>query len=120
MIADTTFLIDLLSGKKEASNFVKHNLICTTSISVFEIFQGLKESEISKVNNFLEEIIVLNFDLESGIIAGNILKTLRKTGFQVDPLDCMIAAIAINKNLPVVTRNIKHFSRFNELKLIEY
>lgn len=54
--------------------------------------------------------------LEAGIIDG----TLIKEGKMIDPLDSMIAGIAMHKHKKIITRNIKDFSRIKGLKLERY
>ena len=120
MIADTTLLIDLLIGREDATNFLKYNYITTTSISVFEIFQGSKENEKTKIESLFKEIPVFPLDYESAKLAGNFMKDLKGVGSEVSPEDCMIAAIAIKKGLPIASKNEKHFNRFKGLSVKKY
>lgn len=120
MIADTTFLIDLLNGREDAKFFAKHNYVVTTAISIFELFQGLKESEKKVAQNILEELPVLSFDKQAAILSANILKELKNKGLEIDPEDCMIAAIVLINKSVILTKNVKHFQRIRGLQIKQY
>ena len=45
MIADTTFLIDLLVGRDAAKRVADEHYVMTTAITRFEIYQGLQDNE---------------------------------------------------------------------------
>jgi len=117
MILDTTAVVDLLRGNKpelldRLKNIAAHS-IHATSVTVFEICQGCKDK---KIEEFFDNIHILNLDRESASKAGEIQRKLKQQGQIIDPEDCMIAGIAINNNLPVLTANKKHFSRIGMLK----
>ncbi|MFT4311047.1 MAG: type II toxin-antitoxin system VapC family toxin [Candidatus Woesearchaeota archaeon] len=120
MIVDTTFLIDLLNGKKDALEFSKNNYFATTSISVFEIMLGMKKSEEIQTKGLFEEVQVLNFDQECAVLSANILKELKGKGLEIDFQDCMIASICLKHKSVLVTKNLKHFQRIKNLDVISY
>lgn len=51
------------------------------------------------------------FGLEAAQQYGRIVSTAKKHGFESDPLDAMIAAIALAGGMAVATLNRKHFDR---------
>ncbi len=130
MILDTTFLIDLLQNKIEATE--KLRLLQTKNIpisiatsSIVEIWTGLyytKKTEIEKkkILDVLESQIIHNLDKESAEKAGEINGALIKTGQQIEIIDSMIAGIAYKNNEPILTRNIKHFNKIKEVKIEVY
>ena len=128
MILDTTAIIDLLRGDKSilkrVESLEKINApVSTTSISIFELWQGTIDMKDDKKRNkictLLESIGSLQFDVQSAKEAGLIYSNLRKSGNIIDPEDCMIAGIVkINKET-LLTRNKKYFSRIDQLK-VEY
>ena len=129
MIADTTFLIDLLRNSpealKKASGFdIIGESVFTTTISVFELWQGsldLKDKKkIDRIHILLDALGMHSLDLESAKIAGKVHAELREKGLPIDPEDSMIAGICIKTDHALLTRNIKHFSRIKELKLETY
>jgi predicted nucleic acid-binding protein len=49
VIADTTFFIDLLIGRDDAKQFAADHYLTTTTITQFEIYQGLQDDERERV-----------------------------------------------------------------------
>ena len=75
----------------------------------FEVFWPKIEKEIiSRVN-------VIPFGEREAVVAGDILAHLRKTGQGVGIEDVFIAASAITRRFTLVTANIRHFSRIENL-----
>ena len=130
MIADTCFIIDLMRKKepalKKLAELEKNNdSQYTTSPTVFELAVGVGQSEIpekekKKVFQVLSQFSVIEFDLESAWEAGIKLGDLFSKGNPVDPIDAQIAGIALTHDQIVVTRNVKHFTRFSDLKIDDY
>ncbi len=77
----------------------------------FEKFwQKITKEIISKVN-------ILPIGEKEGLVAGDILAGLRKTGQIIGLEDVLIAAAAITNQYPVVTANTRHFSRITGLQV---
>lgn len=57
------------------------------------------------------------FDEESANLASEIRKDLERKGTPIGPMDLLIAATAMAKNLTLVSGNVKEFSRIADLKL---
>lgn len=130
MILDSSFIIDLMNGlpgaveKLKRLDQLKENCFITTP-TIFELWSGITQSdkpeeEKRKVLDILESQLILNFDKPSAEEAGKIDGTLAKEGSSIDPEDSMIAGIAKLHNETVLTKNIKHFSRINNLKIESY
>lgn len=126
---DSDCIIDFLKGKENAIKTIekyKYELM-TTEISVFEIFFGvyiqkeINENEIMTAENFFNSIDVFSFNKECGNISAKILTNLIKNGKTIEQNDCFIAAI-MKKNRcdKIITRNEKHFSRIEGIKVIGY
>ncbi len=128
MILDTSVMIDILRSNKETLNKIKEledkNIpLITTSITVFEIFQGISfvnEKNRDKIYNLFESINILNFDDHSARAAGIIQSDLKKQGKIIDPEDTMIAGIAKINTEVILTRNKKHFERIKGLEIETY
>lgn len=129
MIIDTSFIIDFLKHDKDAVNKMKGFLernepIKTTTISVFEVWQGTldigNDSEKEKIEKFLSSIGLLVFDIESAKRAGTIYSGLKSKGELIEGEDCMIAGITLNLNEVLLTRNKKHFEKIQGLKIESY
>ncbi len=130
MIADSSFIIDLMRKKEDALGKLKkisHDGIAQyiTAPSVMEIAVGvcladLPEKERDRVDKILGSFQVLPLDAIAAWRAGLELGRLQRKGSMVDPIDAQIAGIALQHNEPVVTRNTKHFSRFKDLQVESY
>src|SRR3989344_1461244 len=129
MILDTTAIIDFLRGEpkiiEKIKNLEEKNVpIYLTSISVFEIWQGVKdlldEKKREKINNLLEATANFSLDISSSKEAGSNPGLLKKEGIIIDPEDSMIAGIAKINREKILTRNIKHFQRINGIMIETY
>ena len=123
MILDTTFVIDLLNNQAEAIQFLKkleETPLKTTSITAYEVHQSAREHEKVRVRQFFKCIPVLSFTYEDAEEAGRIARSLKQEGKTINAEDCMIASIALRENAPILTRNIKHFSRIQGLRVVKH
>ena len=126
-VLDSTFLIDLLHGdtatKKIASS---GEILLTTQINMFEVLTGIfyhhnPKEEVLKAMELFENMRMLKLD-ENGIVnAARINADLTKNGLKIEDNDCLIAGITLAHNIEtIITRNKKHFSRINGLKVETY
>ena len=101
-----------------------------TSISVgaptmFELYVGVSlstkaEKEKKKIISTISSMTQASLDHESAIAAGSIYGERRKSGALIDPEDAMLAGISKVRSEPVITRNIKHFSNIDGVKIETY
>ena len=130
VIADTNFLSDVLAGKSSArKNLTKlisdGYYIITTVITTSELFYGAKrrkwqESRVLKLSDFIHSLQVLDFTLEHSEIFGSLRAELIDAGQDIGFADTAIAAIAISFDFPIITANVKHFERIQNLRIIPY
>ncbi len=123
---DTDFLIAILRGKegarKKAEEIDKEGRGATTSINAFEVFFGAyrsarKSENIKQASRLLDRLFIFPLDYASSQKAADLSADLVAKGKSVDYRDVMIAAIAIENQLTLVTRNASHFSRIKGLKM---
>jgi tRNA(fMet)-specific endonuclease VapC len=126
-VLDTTFLIDLLDGKKETLNIIEsEGPLFTTQINMYELIRGLylektSDEDIKKSMHLFESITVLPFDNFAALKSAEIFARLIKKGLRIPNGDCMVAGTTISKGFAtVVTRNVKDFKRIKELKVESY
>lgn len=125
MILDRTFLVDLLRNNPNAVRKAreldeKDVHIATTTVTVFEVWKGLSSEKKNKACELLDQLTIYALSLEGAKKGGAIAQELDKKGLAIDPEDCMIAGIALEKNEEVLTRNVKHFNRVAELRISSY
>lgn len=94
---------------------------CISDITVLELYYGAENSNNSTYNmeitkRFCENIHVVPVCEVAHRYAIEKVK-LRKRGMPIDDFDLLIAATAIQKNCVLVTENIRHMDRFENLKV---
>ncbi len=130
MILDTTILVDLMRGSKDAEEKIRALLTAgkTTTVtapSVFELFSGVSQcskpaQECERIHRILQDQVHWELDEVSAERGGLLHGELIKQGKEIAMADAMIAGIALQHNEPVLTRNVKHFSRVPSLKVETY
>lgn len=126
-VLDTTFLIDLLRGNRNTLKILKkREILLTTQINMYEILRGFFINKSSKkklleVNEFFDNIRLLNFDDTSLIKSAEISADLINKGQIISDCDCMTAGIALSNGITeIVTKNVKHFEKIKGIKVIKY
>ena len=129
MILDSTFLIDVLRGAGSVGELVE-DLDTTgtpfiSAVTVMELSEGIHladstESERNAVQRLLADITEIPFDRACAMRAGRMNAELTAAGEPIDETDVMIAATALAHEQPVVTRNVDHFERIDELTVVSY
>ena len=91
---------------------------CST-VSVMEVVSGFQRTQaIGRLNAFLATLPhmeILSFDESAAELAGRIAGDLERTGQSIGVLDTMIAAIAIDNGLELVTGNTSDYQRVQQL-----
>jgi tRNA(fMet)-specific endonuclease VapC len=87
-----------------------------------ELFYGARRSNnpvksLQIQQQFLSQFVSLPFDDAAAVIYGEIRAALAQAGTPIGSNDLQIAAIALAKNLTLVTHNTREFSRVQGLKL---
>lgn len=130
MILDTTFLIDVMDREPAAVEklqvlVAKGTPLTVTALSIFELFSGLEQSGIpereqDKIQYVLAQQSRWGLDETSAERAGRIHGELIVKGSRIGAVDAMIAGIALQHQEPVLTRNVKDFSRIRGLNVETY
>ncbi|MDX9796710.1 MAG: PIN domain-containing protein [Sulfurimonadaceae bacterium] len=126
MVLDSDILIYFLKGNKNVVNEVlKHDLsdLYITRINCTELLYGAYNStkikgNLTKINAFLAQFTVLEFDEKSSKIFAQLKAKLKKEGNIIADMDLMIASITIANQEMLATNNHKHFERIKELKRV--
>jgi len=93
--------------------------------SIFELYVGVglsvrSSEEKEKILSILRSLPHLPLDGASATRAGLIYAQRVREKTKIDPEDAMLAGIAIQNNVPLLSRNRKHFAGIPELKLETY
>ncbi len=99
--------------------------IYISSLTVAELEFGVENSQKIENNRiallkFLSIFNILNFDDSDAIDYGKLKTDLRKQGRIIGPIDMLLAAQALNKELIFVTNNVKEFERVKGLKIEDW
>lgn len=115
-LLDTSFLIDLLNREervKEPHEETKGQQ-ATSTVCVYELskFDGFEVS-------LVKDKRVLRFSTNDAHRAGNVYRELEKVGEPVGETDSMIAGVALNRDLTLVTRD-NDFRKIDSLETLFY
>jgi len=125
-LVDTDILSMFLKGNKQVKESFKtylnsYNHINFSIITYYEILSGLKHKDAHKqISSFVEFAAINNIlplTIQSSENSAIIYADLRKKGTPVDDIDLLIAGIAIENNMMVITNNTSHFSRIEGLEV---
>lgn len=124
-LLDTNIVSALLKGEAGiADNIDKAESVFLPIIVIGELYYGAAFStQVEKNTSELKKITglyqALSLDEETTIVYGNIKSALRKKGKPIPENDIWIAAIAVQNDLPLVTRD-NHFKEIDDLSLIAW
>ncbi len=128
-LIDTDILSMFLRGNPEVTSKVEEYLSSypTLNISIltyYEILSGLKYKHADKhLDSFLELCKVLSvipLTEKSSEKSAEIYASLRQKGEIIDDMDILIAGICLDNNFALVTNNTKHFTRINEMEIMNW
>ncbi len=126
VLIDTDILSYYFKGNKRViENFNKYlqryELIEISLITYYEIVGGLLAKNALKQLNIFEDFVSVNIVIpmtdNSAKISAELYSSLRQGGNIVDDIDLLIAGIAIDNDMTLVTNNENHFSRIPGLKI---
>jgi predicted nucleic acid-binding protein len=116
VLIDTTVWIDFFSGRSYQHVKALEDLIaerqdiCLCGIIVTEVLQGIRQdSEFNRTRDLFANLIFLSMQYQTFLRSAEIYRTLRQKGITVrKPMDCMIASVAIENDMPLL-HNDKDF-----------
>ncbi len=124
ILLDTDICIELLRGN---FNVIERRQgydekVAISFMTVAELFYGAEKSnDIGKNTNLIAEFLltveIIHSDLEILIKFGKLKALLGKAGKILSDADIFIAATAIVKCKMLITGNVKHFKRIEELRI---
>ena len=129
MILDTTFLVDVLRGDSDVTDRLEavdeSGTPFVSAVTMMELAEGIQLADASPaeraaVTDLLENVNEIPFDRQCAMRAGELNADLVTAGEPVDETDVMIAATAVVHGYPVVTRNVAHFERVDDLEVLSY
>ena len=125
VIADTDVVIDLFSGVEPVANavsaLIERDRLALTSIAVFELYAGVTgRRRLAQLEEFTSIIPVFPLHAEESKHAGFIYTDLKNSGKLIGNQDILMAGVCVANDVPLMTRNMAHFSRVANLRLFDW
>ena len=116
VLVDTTVWIDFFAARSLGHVVALENLIinrediCICGIVLTEVLQGIgKDSEFKKTRDLFNNLLFLPMPYPVFLKAAEIYRSLRRKGIAIrKSVDCIIASVAIENNIPLL-HNDKDF-----------
>ncbi len=124
-LIDSDILIYFLKGKQEVVEKLSRipmDDLYISRINYTELIYGAYNStkinqNLKVIEPFLDSFKVLEFTKTSSLIFAKEKARLKKNGNIIADMDLMIASIAIENDCTLISNNIKHFERIQNLEL---
>jgi tRNA(fMet)-specific endonuclease VapC len=121
-VLDTDVLIDYLRGKGPGRDLIE-SLAGTlayrvTAVTAFELALSRSYATDPAPVRALVAVPCLPLGRRAGLRAGALVHHLRSAGREIGMRDSMQAAICLEVDLPLVTRNVRHFERVDGLDVL--
>lgn len=127
-LLDTDFLIDLNRSKRNQWRQRAEKLLCDinseelfiSSVTVIEFLTGIPENKQTEAQAMLQDLYYyVTPTYEEAALAGRLRRDWLTRGYILSLADVMNAAIAMSRNLVLVTRNIAHYP-FEQLIILSW
>lgn len=104
-----------VKAKQYYSQFGHYTISTITILEIVKGFHKVKrENDIQRLLTKLRKAEIFTLTTISAELAGRIYADLERTGQPIGRADPMIAAIAIERRLVLVTGNTKHYERIQD------
>ncbi|MCL4382115.1 type II toxin-antitoxin system VapC family toxin [Candidatus Marsarchaeota archaeon] len=114
---DTDVIVNIIRGRQPLDFIVSVSAlgVSTTIINLMELYYGAyksgKTSDLALVDSLSKNLVIVQISDGDVRLAGKIMAELDNKGLRTDFRDVMVGAICINRDLILITRNMKHFNR---------
>jgi len=110
VIVDTTVWVDFFADRPEPhvraleSSIEQRDDVCICGIILTEVLQGIRrEKDYETTRDLFNKLIFLPMAYASFIKAAGIYRSLRRRGITIrKPVDCMIASVAMQYDIPLL------------------
>lgn len=121
LLLDTSVIIDAINEKKDRRLFLRGlveqgNLLACCPINVTEVYAGMRPNEEERTTALLASLDYFPITFAVARLAGELKRNFGKRGSTLSVADSLIAAVAIQHRLLLVTDNVKDFP-MKELQL---
>jgi predicted nucleic acid-binding protein len=114
LLLDTTVLIDVLRARNNRRSLLAElvesgRTLATTAINIAEIYAGMRPNEAHATNIFLATLVCYPITAEIAYRAGSLKQKWAQKGQTLTLADMMIASVALDHRLTLMTDNRKDF-----------
>ncbi len=134
ILLDTSSCIDYLSGNKELRKVIEdqEDLIHITSITVYEMNIGFERTKRKITEQrykqlykpwleFISSMEIFGLGYKEAERAAEIYDTLESQGQRIYDNDILIAGIMLTNGIKqLITKNVKHFEKIEDIEIIKY
>ncbi len=124
ILLDTDVCIELLHGNKNVLRKRKEEegAVAVSFMTAAELYYGAAKSNRATHNNEIvdEYLLTVNIIHSDNLITrtyGELKANLEKRGFPLTDADLFIASTAITRCEKLITGNVKHYKRIEELRI---
>jgi len=128
VLVDTSVWIDFFGDRPEPHVAALGELIendedlCVCGVILAEVLQGIRaDSDFRKTRDYFSALIFLPMRQATFVRAAEMYRSLRKKGITIrKPVDCMIASVAVEFDLPLLhnDRDFDHIAVHSKLKIM--
>jgi tRNA(fMet)-specific endonuclease VapC len=122
-VLDSDVLIDYLRGVDPGRQVVREvrasRAFRVTAVSAFELALGRDYARDPAPVDALLSTPCLLLTRRAALCGGGLLRELRTVGAGIEIRDAMQAGICLDARAPLVTRNVRHFTRVPGLEVVE-
>jgi len=124
ILTDSSLLVEFFRKKKKEETWLykllaQETVLYISAMTHYELLCGAKSPELYRDTiNLLQLFETINFSEREAKMAASIYQNLKKQNALIGTLDILIAATAIEYNLPIATHNRSHFERISTLQII--
>lgn len=129
LLLDTNICIYIIKRRPAAvlEHFLAYQIgdIGISSVTLAELRYGVaksahRERNARALEEFLIPLEILPFDEQAALVYGEIRAALEKAGTPVGSMDMLIAAHAVALGVPLVTNNLREFSRVPGISVLDW
>jgi hypothetical protein len=117
---DTSVLIDYLRGHAGAADLLEREraagVLHASEVTRIEVLAGMRPAEEDGTRALLSTLIWHPVDAEIAEEAGALGRQWLASHHTTDSADLAIAATAVRTNARLLTRNVRHFPMFTDLR----
>ena len=123
MVIDTSIFIAYLRSKDRTNTALAklpiETVLYVSSITAFELYSGATDiKKRQDIDTLLQGVFILPLNTDIAKNAGFIYQDLRRRGNMIEVTDILIAATALENDLPIKTLNTSHFQRIPGLVML--